>query len=139
MAVSVDEVLAVWRAAERALADLPPDSPERPVVQLQVIRLQRIYARLTTLSAPATWNVLESTRETIDEAKRVLADADERIATPFALGRTERLMEDWLVAEQALTRVDDGSPARADLLRKADEARDRYQAAIDEVEPARSA
>ena len=127
-----------WRCGAQQSApssELPPESPDRPVVQLQVIRLQRIYARLTTLSAPATWNVLESTRETIDEARRVLADADERIARPVPLGRTERLMEDWLVAEQALTRVDEASPNRATLTRTADDARNRYQATIDEVEP----
>jgi len=139
MAVSVEEVLAVWRAAERALAELPSGSPERPYVQVRVIRLQRIYARLTTLSAPATWNVLESARKTIDDAKSVLAEANERIATPLALGRTERLMEAWLVAEQALARLDDASPDRAALIARADHARDRYQAAIDEVKPHLSA
>ena len=48
-------------------------------------------------------------------------------------------MQDWLVAEQSLMRVDEASPEREALIRKADDARDRYQAAIDEVEPARSA
>jgi hypothetical protein len=135
MAIKVDEVLAVWRAAERALDALPQEAPERPIIQIQVARLRRCYARLTTEAVPATWKLLESTHETLAETRQVLAEARTRLETTSQLGGTERLMERWLLAEQALNRAADDPARRAELLRFADEARDRYQAALDALDP----
>jgi hypothetical protein len=135
MALEIEEVQAVWREAERALEVLPPDAPERPVILMQVARLRRSYIRLTHGAGPASWQLIESTREAIDQTKRALAEARSRIDAPSTLTETERLMEAWLLAEQALNRADDDPARRADLLRIADEARERYQAAIDSLDP----
>jgi hypothetical protein len=51
------------------------------------------------------------------------------------LTTVERLMEAWLLAEQAINRAGEDSADRAELIRRADAARDRYQAALDGVEP----
>ena len=79
MAAEIEEVLAVWRAAERALDTLPDEAPERPVIQIQVARLRRYYARLTQESAPASWRLLEAAHDTIAETRRLLQEARGRI------------------------------------------------------------
>ena len=78
MALSVDELLLVWRDAERVLNDLPASAPERPRILRQVARLRRYHARLTTETrahelAPARRR--PTTRST--ETRRLLGDARE--------------------------------------------------------------
>jgi hypothetical protein len=90
--------------------------------------------------APETWQLLGATHEALAETRRLLGDARARIdgvdGVDGSLSGTDQLMRDWLVAEQALNRVADDDPAlRNQLLLAADEARERYQAAIDQVEP----
>ena len=139
MAAEIDEVLAVWRAAERALDTLPEEAPERPVMQIQVARLRRYYARLTEDSAPASWRLVEAAHDTIAETRRLLGEARRRIETTPRLARTERLMKDWLVAEQVLSRAAHDAPERSRLVGDADAARERYQAAVDALDPAHGA
>jgi hypothetical protein len=138
VAADVEEVLAMWREAERALDALPEEAPERPVVLIQVARLRRYYQRLTKETVPATWHLLESTHEAIEDTRQILAEARARIAASepahSSLSATDRLMEAWLLAEQALNRAGDDPIKRGELLRIADEARERYQAAIDAQE-----
>ncbi|MFL5725286.1 MAG: hypothetical protein ACJ76W_00770 [Chloroflexota bacterium] len=136
MAVRVEEVLAVWRAAERALNELPDEAPELPLIRLQVARLRRCHGRLTDENIPTTWQLLTSTHEAISDTRRILAEARGRIDdVSGGLTETERLMSEWLLAEQALNRADDDGPLHQQLLVAADEARERYQAAIDRLDP----
>jgi hypothetical protein len=138
MAVEVEDVLAVWREAERALESLPEEAPERPIIQIQVARLRRLYLRMTNEAVPATWNLITATRDAIADTKAILGDAEARIQSSHSmLTGPERLMTDWLLAEQALTRAGDDPARRSELLLAADEARERYQAAIDELGPDR--
>jgi glycosyltransferase A (GT-A) superfamily protein (DUF2064 family) len=137
LAVRLEEVLAAWRAAERALNELPKEAPERPLILLQAARLRRIHARLTNERVPETWQLLTATHEALAETRRLLAEARARIdGVDSSLSRTDQLMRDWLLAEQVLNRAGDEDPElRNRLLLAADEARERYQAAIDEMEP----
>jgi hypothetical protein len=137
MAVEVEEVLATWREAERALEALPAESSERPVIQIQVARLRRYYAQLTNETAPASWRLLEAAHQAIEETRVILAEAEMRLSEPSqpTLSDTERLMETWLLAEQALNRAGEDAARRTQLLQVADDARERYQSAIDEFEP----
>jgi hypothetical protein len=137
MAVRLEEVHAAWRATERALNELPEEAPERPLILLQAARLRRLHARLMNERAPETWQLLSATHEALAETRRLLGDARARIdGVDGSLSRTDQLMRDWLVAEQALNRVADDDPAlRNQLLLAADEARERYRAATDQVEP----
>jgi len=136
MAVRLEEVLAAWRAAERALSELPEEAPERPLIQIQAARLRRIHGRLMNERAPVTWQLLRSTHEAIADTRRILDEARARIdGEESPLTRTDRLMREWLLAEQALNRVGDDDVLRRQLLLAADEARERYQQAIDEIDP----
>jgi len=136
MALRVEEVLSVWRDAERALNELPASAPERPRILRQVARLRRYHARLTTEVAPASWRLLSSTHDALTETRRLLGEARGRVdAPPAPMDRTRRLMREWLVAEQALNRADDDRADRAGLVLTANEARERYQAALDEIAP----
>jgi hypothetical protein len=137
MGVEVEEVLATWREAERALEALPVEAPERPVIQIQVARLRRYYAQLTNETAPASWRLLESAHQAIEDTHTILADAAKRLSDSSqpSLSDAERLMEAWLQAEQALNRAGEDAFKRVELLQLADEAREHYQTAIDEFEP----
>ena len=138
MAVKVEDVVAVWREAERALDSLPEEASDRPIIQIQVARLRRLYLRLMSEAVPATWNLITATREAIADTNAILDDAEARIQSSHSmLTGTERLMTDWLLAEQSLTRAGDHPARRSELLLAADEARERFQAAIDELGPDR--
>ena len=137
MAVRLEEVLAAWRAAERALNDMPEEAPERRPILLQAARLRRLHARLMNERVPESRQLLLATDEAIAMTWQLLGEARARIGGAEAsLSRADQLMRDWLVAEQALNRVPDGDPVlRSQRLLAADAARERYQAAIDEMEP----
>src|SRR5262245_30073613 len=112
MAVRLEEVLAAWRAAERALNDLPKEAPERPLILLQAARLRRLHARLMNERVPETWQLLTATHEALAETRRLLAEARARIdGVESSLTRTDQLMRDWLLAEQALNRVGEEDPS----------------------------
>jgi len=134
MALRVEDVLVVWRDAERVLNDLPASAPERPRILRQVARLRRYHARLTTEVAPASWHLLSTTHDAMTETRRLLGEARSRIdAPPAPMDRTHRLMREWLAAEQALNRARHDRADRADLVLAADEARKRYQTALDKI------
>jgi hypothetical protein len=136
MSVDIDEVLTVWRDSVRALDELPEDAPERALIEIRAARLEESYSRLTSDVAPTSWDLLDTTHHTIAETKELLAQARSRIGeTRGILAEADRLMETWLLAERALNRAGEDSPDRSRLLRRADAARERYQAAIDEIDP----
>lgn len=136
MALRVEEVLSVWRDAERVLNDMPASAPERPNILRQVARLRRYHARLTTEIAPTSWRLLSSTHDAMTETQRLLGEARGRVdAPPGPMDRTHRLMREWLLAEQELNRAGDDRADRAGLVLTADEARERYQTALDEIAP----
>lgn len=76
MALAVEEVLSLWREAERLLDVLPLDAPERKDIAADVADLKRIYNRLT-LDNDATGKILASSRETLSVAREAL-DAAKR-------------------------------------------------------------
>ena len=78
MALEVQEVLYLWREAERVLDQLPPGAPERTLVSAEVVNLRRTYKRLTAES-DATATTVADSRTTIESAQRNLAKARERI------------------------------------------------------------
>jgi hypothetical protein len=104
MALRVEEVLSVWRDAERVLNDMPASAPERPSILRQVARLRRYHARLTTEIAPTSWRLLSSTHDAMTETQRLLGEARVVDAPPGTMDRTHRLMREWLLAEQELNR-----------------------------------
>ncbi len=79
MALSVDELLLVWRDAERVLNDLPASAPERPRILRQVARLRRYHARLTAATAPTSWRLLSSTHDAMTETRRLLGETPSRV------------------------------------------------------------
>ena len=83
MALAVQEVLSLWREAERLLDDLPDAAPERKIISAEVVNLKRTYRSLTT-RPDVTAEVLAESRETIDAAQQTLDAASRRI------GRSER-------------------------------------------------
>ena len=79
MALEVQEVLYLWREAERVLDQLPPGAPERTLVSAEVVILKRTYKRLTAES-DATATTVADSRATIEAAQENLARARQRIA-----------------------------------------------------------
>lgn len=51
MTLAIEEVLAVWRDAERARDALPATHPRRTAIDADITELRAIYARLTDLIA----------------------------------------------------------------------------------------
>ncbi|HEX5013667.1 MAG TPA: hypothetical protein VFV72_05835 [Candidatus Limnocylindrales bacterium] len=78
MALETEEVLALWREAERILEQLPPGAPERKLVGAEVVKLRRIFKRLTNQRAARSATLPES-RSTIESAELTLARARERL------------------------------------------------------------
>jgi Tfp pilus assembly pilus retraction ATPase PilT len=76
--VPVEEVLALWREAERLLDELPQPSPERIRVQLAVEELRGIYQRLTT-RADGTHAKVAATEVTLESAQRAIREAQVRL------------------------------------------------------------
>jgi hypothetical protein len=83
MALEVEELLSLWREAERVLDQLPPDVPERTLVGAEVVNLRRMYRRLTA-EGVATSESLRESRSTIATAQRTLSEARRRLAGPPA-------------------------------------------------------
>jgi hypothetical protein len=71
MALRVEEVLALWREAERVLDGLPLGDPERPHLNAEIVEIRAIYARLTE-AVDATYTGLASSREQMESATRTL-------------------------------------------------------------------
>ena len=98
-------------------------------------RSKRAYDdRTATEVAPTSSHLLTSTHDAMTETRRLLGEARGRFgAPPGRMDRPHRLMRDWLLAEQALNRAGDDGADRAGLVLAADEARKRYQAALDKI------
>lgn len=71
MALRVDEVLAVWREAERVLDDLPPGDPERRLISAHVVEIRSIYRRLTD-AMDTSYEGLGSSRDQLESATATL-------------------------------------------------------------------
>jgi hypothetical protein len=78
MALEVEEVLSLWREAERLLDGMPANAPDRTIVSAEVVNLKRIYRRLTADSdataeiLSASHMALESAQATLDSTRRRL-------------------------------------------------------------------
>ena len=78
MALEVEEVLSLWREAERLLDGMPVNAPDRTIVSAEVVNLKRIYRRLTADSdataeiLSASHMALESAQATLDSTRRRL-------------------------------------------------------------------
>jgi hypothetical protein len=79
MAVLVEEVLQVWREAERVLDRLPEATPERKLLQVEVFQLRSIHRRLTDTRIEQTAQLIASSRDTIGAARATLALARRRL------------------------------------------------------------
>ena len=73
----IPKALAAWREGERLLEELPPLSPDHETVALAVARLREVYSSLTT-SREVTPSALSTSRSTVEEAARVIAEAKRR-------------------------------------------------------------
>lgn len=80
MARALEEVLAVWREAERVLTTLPSDSPERREVEFEVGRLRRLYGRLTDRTIPPTQEHIATSVQAVEQARRRIAQATDRVS-----------------------------------------------------------
>jgi hypothetical protein len=78
MALQIEEVLSLWREAERLLDELPAEAPEREVVSAEVVRLRRMYKRLTDESdvsahmIGAAQDTMAKAKSTFDQARAAL-------------------------------------------------------------------
>ncbi len=71
MALRVEEVLALWREAERAFDHLPPGHPERLHLNADILEIREIYTRLTQ-AVDSTSIGIASSREQLDSASETL-------------------------------------------------------------------
>jgi hypothetical protein len=69
MAAEAAEVLHEWRRAERLLAVLPDDAPERPDIELRIEQLRDLYQHVTGATIPSPDARLEPTERQIDRAR----------------------------------------------------------------------
>jgi hypothetical protein len=86
MALRVEEVLALWREAERVLDDLPEVDPDRRIVSADVAALRRMY-RLMTDTATGTDATLAQSAEVIEESRAILRRVRARLGEPLSNAR----------------------------------------------------
>ena len=79
MAVLIEELLDVWREAERVLDELPEATPERGMLEVEVIELRSVHQRLTDRRIEQTANLIAGSRETIEATRRTIERARQRI------------------------------------------------------------
>jgi chemotaxis regulatin CheY-phosphate phosphatase CheZ len=79
MAVEVEELLAVWREAERTLKVLEPGSPTADELKAEVEDLRATYSGLTSDAAPRTVEAIARTRDVIEQTGRTLRAAREHL------------------------------------------------------------
>jgi len=81
MALRVEEVLALWREAERVRDDLPVGHPQRVVVDREIVEIHRLYRRLTVEIESSHDNLhisqtqIESATQTLLRVRAALATA----------------------------------------------------------------
>jgi len=85
MATLVEEVLAVWRDAERMLGELPELHADHETVARAVAELRAIYSELTAASTQSRARIRVS--EAAVARTRTLLDAARRSIEPTAAGR----------------------------------------------------
>jgi hypothetical protein len=79
MAVLIEELLEVWREAERVLDELPDATPERTLLEVEVIQLRSVHQRLTDRRIEHTAHLIAGSRDTIEAARRTIERARLRI------------------------------------------------------------
>ena len=85
----VEELLSVWRDAERLLDTLPPMSPDYEAVRAAVVEVRSAYQTITS-GRPITDDALASVTARVRDAERLLGElrmrhrAMESIAEPQA-------------------------------------------------------
>jgi hypothetical protein len=79
MAVLIEELLDVWREAERVLDELPEANPERHVLEGQLTQLRSVHRHLTDRRIEHTAHMIAASRGTIDAARQTIERARERI------------------------------------------------------------
>ena len=84
MAILLEELLEVWREAERVLDQLPVGAPERNVLQVEVVQLHSMHRRLTDQQLEQTDQLLASSREVIEAVRRVIERTRVRDLDPAA-------------------------------------------------------
>ena len=92
MTLAIEEVLAVWRDAERVRDTLPADHPRRAAIDVDIAQLRAIYARMTSLIASSNQDLrlsaaqIDSARETLERVRTRLDAAapssDQRSSAP---------------------------------------------------------
>ncbi len=92
MTLAIEEVLAVWRDAERVRDALPPTHPSRAAIDAEIRRLRAMYARMTDL-ASSTGNDLAASSQQIASAMATL----DRVRSRLDLGA--RSLEDGVLSE----------------------------------------
>ena len=80
MALEVEEVLSLWREAERLLDGMPANAPDRKIVSAEVVNLKRIYRRLTA-DSDATAEILGASHMALESAQSKLDAARRRLTT----------------------------------------------------------
>jgi hypothetical protein len=72
VAVEVEELLAVWREAERVLEMLPSAAPDRVLVEAEIVDLKRTYRRLTDGRVESSSATLQRSAELIHRTRLLL-------------------------------------------------------------------
>jgi hypothetical protein len=85
MAVPIEDVLALWREAERLLEALPDESAERVAVHAEAAHLRELYRSLSA-QATMTGPTLASSTEAIERSRRLLERVKARLDVPPAAG-----------------------------------------------------
>ena len=78
-AVEIQEVLSLWREAERLSDDLPDEEPLRRLLTSEAFKLRRVYRRMTRDLADGSASVLRSNAEVLESTRRTLAEARSRL------------------------------------------------------------
>jgi hypothetical protein len=75
---AIAEALAIWREAERLLEGLPPEHPDRKVIQFELLQARALYRRLTERQV-ASREVIDESLEALQRAWLKLNAARDRI------------------------------------------------------------
>jgi hypothetical protein len=81
MTLAIEEVLAVWRDAERIRDGLPAAHPGRAALDAEIVELRAIYARLTDLIASSNQD-LRVSADQIASAMETLERVRGRLGAP---------------------------------------------------------
>ena len=79
MSSPVAEVLEAWRAAERLLDELPPLDPDHETIRREIVRLRRLYQRLSATQHRSAATMRSSARM-IERAQALIATTRDRLA-----------------------------------------------------------